>query len=37
MGDKTIMHDKRVQFPAEEYALFLSTSMVAMTSVANQQ
>ena len=31
------LHDKRVQFPAEENALFLSPSMAAMTSAANQQ
>ena len=41
--DKTIiffsqnLHDKRVKFPAEENALFLSTSMAAVTSAANQQ
>ena len=42
--DKTIkmffsqnLHDKRVKFPAEGNALFLSTSMAAMTSVANLQ
>ena len=43
LGDKAIkffsqnLHDKTVQFPAEEKALFLSTNMAAVTSVANQQ
>ena len=43
LGDKTIkkisqnLHDKTVQFPAEENALFLSTNMAAVTSVASQQ
>ena len=41
--DKTVkksfaeFDDKRVQFPAEENALFLSTNRAAVTSVANQQ
>ena len=43
LDDKTIkkfsqnLHDKTVQFPVEENALFLSSDMAAVTSVANQQ
>ena len=41
LGEKTKkfsknLHDKTVQFPAEENVLILSTNMAAVTSVANQ-
>ena len=41
LGDKTVKKNHRVfmikEFPAEENDMFLSTSMTAMMSAANQQ